>query len=147
LAADLDSLAVNPHTWGADTVVVVGAGLTGIETACELPTRLAAIFENSRAPKVLLVDHNPHVGSDMGASARPVIEIALSDNGVEVMTGVSVTAVDIGAVTLSSGETVSTATVVWCAGMRANPLTAQLPVTPDRFGRVPVDDYLRVEHA
>ena len=44
-------------------------------------------------PRVVLVDHNPLVGSDMGASARPVIEQALSDNGVEARTGVSVTAV------------------------------------------------------
>ncbi|WP_135454845.1 FAD-dependent oxidoreductase [Mycobacterium sp. DL99] len=145
LAAHLDTLAANPQTSGAGTVVVVGAGLTGIETACELPTRLAAIFDGSPAPKVLLVDHNPQVGSDMGASARPVIETALCDNGVQVMTGVSVRAVDIGAVTLSSGDTIPTATVVWCAGMRANALTAQLPVTLDRFGRLPVDDYLRVE--
>ncbi|MED5814658.1 NAD(P)/FAD-dependent oxidoreductase [Mycolicibacterium sp. 050232] len=145
LAAHLDTLAANPGVSGADTVVVVGAGLTGIETACELPARLAAIFDGSLAPKVLLVDHNPQVGSDMGESARPLIESALSDNGVHVMTGVSVTAVDIGAVTLSSGTTVSAATVVWCAGMRANPLTAQLPVPLDRFGRLPVDDYLRVE--
>jgi NADH dehydrogenase len=28
--------------------------------------------------------------------------------------------------------------------MRANPLTAQLPVERDRLGRLPVDDYLRV---
>ncbi|MGV0597322.1 NAD(P)/FAD-dependent oxidoreductase [Mycolicibacterium porcinum] len=145
LAAHLDTLAATPHVSGADTVVVVGAGLTGIETACELPARLASIFDSSLTPKVLLVDHNPHVGSDMGASARPVIEAALSDNGVQVMTGVSLTAVDIGAVALSSGTTVPTATVVWCAGVRANPLTSQLPVPPDRLGRLPVDDYLRVE--
>ncbi|MFV8051860.1 NAD(P)/FAD-dependent oxidoreductase [Mycobacterium sp. 48b] len=145
LAGHLDTLAADPGISGAGTVVVIGAGLTGIETACELPARLAAIFDDSIAPKVVLVDHNPRVGSDMGESARPVIETALSDNGVQVMTGVGVTSVDIGAVTLSSGETLPTATVVWCAGMRANPLTAQLPVTPDRFGRLPVDDYLRVE--
>ncbi|MEV0674697.1 NAD(P)/FAD-dependent oxidoreductase [Mycobacterium sp. NPDC050441] len=145
LAGHLDTLAANPQVSGAGTVVVVGAGLTGIETACELPARLAAIFDGTGAPKVVLVDHNPQVGSDMGASARPVIESALSANGVRVMTGVSVTAVDIGAVTLSSGDTVPTATVVWCAGMRANPLTAQLPVPLDRFDRLPVDDYLRVE--
>jgi NADH:ubiquinone reductase (H+-translocating) len=145
LAGHLDTLAANPVTPGAGTVVVVGAGLTGIETACELPARLAAIFDGTVAPQVVLVDHHPQVGSDMGASARPVIETALSDNGIQVVTGVSVTSVDIGAVTLSSGDTVPTATVVWCAGLRANPLTAQLPVTLDRFGRLPVDDYLRVE--
>jgi Pyridine nucleotide-disulphide oxidoreductase len=33
---------------------------------------------------------------------------------------------------------------IGCAGMRANPLTAQLGVERDRLGRVPVDDYLWV---
>ena len=47
-------------------------------------------------------------------------------------------------VTLSSGEMLAASTVVWCAGMRANPLTADLGVDRDRLGRVPVDDYLRV---
>jgi NADH dehydrogenase len=93
---------------------------------------------------VVLVDHNPVVGSDMGASARPVIERALSDNGVETRTGVSVTAVGNRSVSLSSGEQLAAATVVWCAGMRASSLTGQLPAPRDRLGRVPVDDYLRV---
>lgn len=94
-------------------------------------------------PRVILVDHNG-VGSDMGASARPVIEQALSDNGVETRTGVGVAAVRECGVSLSSGEQLEAATVVWCAGMRASSLTEQLPVARDRLGRVPVDDYLRV---
>lgn len=142
LGEHLARLAADPTIPGADTVVVVGAGLTGIETACELPTRLAAA-----SPRVVLIDHNPAVGSDMGDDARPVIEAALADNGVEALTGVRVTAIDAHTVTLSSGEAITAATVVWCAGMRANPLTAQLPVTPDQLGRVRVDDYLRVRGA
>jgi NADH:ubiquinone reductase (H+-translocating) len=130
---------------GAATVVVVGAGLTGIEAACELPNRLRTLFaRDGVAPRVVLVDHNPLVGSDMGASARPVIEQALSDNGVETRTGVSVAAVSPGGVSLSSGEQLAAATVVWCAGMRASSLTEQIPVARDRLGRVPVDDHLRV---
>ena len=127
------------------TVVVVGAGLTGIEAATELPGRLAAVFAGRDiAPRVVLIDHSPKVGSDMGDSARPVIESALSANRVEALTGVRVAAVDEHGVMLSSGERVPAATVVWCAGMRASPLTAQLPVERDRLGRLPVDDYLRV---
>lgn len=93
---------------------------------------------------MILVDRNPLVGSDMGSSARPVIEKALSDNGVETRTGVTVDAVAPTGVSLSSGEQVEAATVVWCAGMAASPLTERLPVDRDRSGRVPVDDYLRV---
>ena len=129
---------------GAATVVVVGAGLTGIEAACELPNRLRTLFAGDGVtPRVVLVDHNL-VGSDMGASARPVIERALSDNGVEIRTGVSVAEVSREGVSLSSGERLKAATVVWCAGMRASSLTEQLPVIRDRLGRVPVDDHLRV---
>ncbi|KUI20606.1 NADH dehydrogenase [Mycobacterium sp. GA-1285] len=127
------------------TAVVVGAGLTGIETASELPAMLADALCPAATPRVVLVDRNPHVGSDMGDSARPVIEKALRDNGIEVITGAGVTAVGERSVTLSTGDVIDTATVVWCAGMRAHPLTSQLGVPLDRLGRVAVDDYLRVE--
>ncbi len=127
------------------TAVVVGAGLTGIETASELPSMLSEALGSAVTPRVILVDHNPLVGSDMGDSARPVIEEALAGNGVETMTGAGVAAVDARSVTLSGGEVIASATLVWCAGMRANPLTAQIGVACDRLGRLPVDDYLRVD--
>ena len=154
-AFDVDTydgaMALQAHIRGLDagdpasaTAVVVGAGLTGIETASELPAMLSDALGGVR-PTVLLVDHNPYVGSDMGDSARPVIEEALSRNGVDTLTGVGVTAADARGVTLSDGRVVPAATLVWCAGMRANPLTAQFGVPRDRLGRLPVDDYLRVD--
>jgi NADH dehydrogenase len=146
LQRHLEALAGRPDTPAASTVVVVGAGLTGIETACELPARLTALFPDAGG-RVVLVDHNPHVGSDMGASARPVIEAGLNSTGVQTRLGVSVTAIEADGVTLSTGETLAASTVVWCAGMRANALTADLGVALDRIGRVPVDEYLRVNGA
>jgi NADH dehydrogenase len=143
LQAHIRDLAAHPNDPATATAVVVGAGLTGIEIATELPAMLSGAL--GVTPRVILVDHNPHVGSDMGESARPVIEEALAQNHVEAMTGVGVTAVGERSVTLSTGEVLPAATVVWCAGMRANPLTAQLGVPRDRLGRLPVDDYLRVE--
>ena len=145
LQRHLRELAEDAPTPAAATVVVVGAGLTGIEAACELPERLRAVFSRATVtPRVILIDRNPAVGSDMGASARPVIEQALSHNGVETRTAVGVTEVTRGGVSLSSGERLAAGTVVWCAGMRASSLTEQLPVPRDRLGRVRVDDYLRV---
>ena len=140
----LRRLADGPPTVAAATVVVVGAGLTGIELACELPNRLERLFAHGGvAPRVVLLDRS-RIGSDMGASARPVIERALAANGVESRTGVGVAAVSRRGVSLTSGERLAAGTVVWCAGMRSSPLTEQLPLARDRFGRVPVDDYLRV---
>jgi NADH dehydrogenase len=140
----LRRLADGPPTAAAATVVVVGAGLTGIELACELPNTLRQLFAaRGVTPRVVLLDRSG-VGSDMGASARPVIEQALAANGVETRTGVTVAAISRHGVSLASGDQLEAATVVWCAGMRASPLTEQLPVMCDRVGRVPVDDYLRV---
>ncbi|OBI45669.1 NAD(P)/FAD-dependent oxidoreductase [Mycobacterium sp. E796] len=145
LQRHLRELADESPTPAAATVVVVGAGLTGIEAASELPNRLRALFSGRGVtPRVVLVDRNPAVGSDMGASACPVIEKALSDNGIETRTGAGVVEVTERDVTLSSGERLPAATVVWCAGMRASSLTEQLGVPLDRFGRVRVDDYLRI---
>ena len=87
-------------------------------------------------PRVILVDHNPHVGSDMGASARPVIEAALTANGWRAGSGCASPPSSEDGVTLSTGEMLAASTVVWCAGMRANPLTADLGVARDRLGRV-----------
>ncbi len=147
LNAHLEALPQQPDLPGRFTVVVVGAGLTGIEAATEMPGKLWTILKRANLPpqiRVILADHNPHVGSDMGESARPVIEEALRSLGIETKLGIEVAAVDRHGVILKSGEQIPAATVVWCAGMRANPLTSMIPVERDRFGRLPVDEFMRV---
>lgn len=147
LATHLEKLSTKPDTPGRWTVLVVGAGLTGIETAAEMPGRLRSLQKRARieAPlRVILADRNPLVGSDMGDSARPVIEKALSSLGVELRMAVQVASVDEQGVALATGERIEAATVIWCAGMRANPLAAAFPVEHDRFGRVAVDEFMRV---
>lgn len=144
LQEHLRLVADGPPTAAAATVVVVGAGLTGIEVSCELPDRLRRLFAGTKVePRVVLVDRGA-IGSDMGSSASPSIDRALAANGVETRAGVGVAAITARGVSLTSGEQLWADTVVWCAGMRASPLTEQLPVVLDRLGRVPVDDFLRV---
>lgn len=149
LNTHIDTLPEQPSSPGQFTVVVVGAGLTGIETATELPGKLrAAMSRTGRvagAPRVILADHRPMIGSDMGEDACRVIDEALASLGVETLAGVSVGAIDASGATLSTGEKIPAATIVWCTGMRANPLTGLFPVTRDRFGRIPVDSFMKVE--
>ena len=86
---------------------MVGAGLTGVETATEMPGRLRTILERSglkRPIRVILADHKPHVGSDMGESARPVIKEALASLVVETRVGIEVVAVGPAGITLKTGE-------------------------------------------
>ncbi|ALL70438.1 NADH dehydrogenase (plasmid) [Paraburkholderia caribensis MBA4] len=146
LHAHLLALPERPEAPGRYTVVVVGAGLTGVELAAELPARLRGIAgDNARAEvRVILADRSAKIGQAMGG-AQPVIEEALRAQGVELRPGVSLESVTRDGVQLTGGEPIDAATVVWCGGMRASPLTAQFPVARDAFGRVPVDAFLRVD--
>jgi NADH dehydrogenase len=131
---------------GLATVVIVGAGFTGIEVATEMPGKLekAGISGNRR---VILVDPNPVVGETIGEQARPIVSEALAALGVETRLNVTVTSVDASSVTLSSGEMIPTRTVVWCAGMRASPVAQTMAVERDRLGRLHVDHFMRVAGA
>ncbi|WP_017523462.1 NAD(P)/FAD-dependent oxidoreductase [Pusillimonas noertemannii] len=130
------------------TVLVVGAGLTGIELASELPGRLEAIraaHHGDEPIRVILADSNSSIGSDMGEQAMAVIEQAMAALAVETRTDVAITSVDATGATLASGERIPTPTIVWCAGMQANELGKLLPVEKDRLGRIAVDEFMRVK--
>ena len=139
----LVSLGRSVPSPGRSTVVVVGAGFTGIEVAAEMPDRLArAGITGSR--RIILVDPNPTVGATIGAHARPVIETALSSLDIETRLGARVVSVEAAGVHLSSGEFIAAQTVIWCAGLRASRLATSFPGARDRLGRLLVDPFMRV---
>lgn len=142
LDAHLASLGDQAASEARSTVVIVGAGFTGIEVATEMPAKLdrAGVAGHRR---IVLVDPSPVVGATIGLHARPVINEALSALGIEAMLGVTVASVDASGITLSSGEVIPTKTVVWCAGMRASPFAADLGGERDGHGRMMVDQFMR----
>ncbi|WP_298875096.1 NAD(P)/FAD-dependent oxidoreductase [uncultured Bradyrhizobium sp.] len=140
----LHSLADRPARNGRDTIVVAGGGFTGIEAATELPKRLRTILGKDAKPRVIIVERNAAVAPDMGVGPRPIIEDALRKLGVETRVGTGVNSLDDTGVTLSSGERIEAETVVWAAGIRAAPLTQQIPAERDNLGRLLVDQDLRV---
>jgi NADH dehydrogenase len=144
LDAHIHALAKRPDSKARNTVVVAGGGFTGIETATEMPDRLRAILGRDVSIRVVIVERGDLIAAQTGDNPRPVIAKAIRDGGVETILGVGVTAIDEGSVTLSNGECIETATVIWTAGMRASPLTAQIPAPRDKLNRLIVDPDLRV---
>ena len=143
LERHLQGLAGQPQSEARDTVVVVGAGFTGIETASDMPERLRAILGQVANVRVLMLEYAPVVGPELGAGPRPVIEEALREVGVETFTSSGVAAIEADGVVIADGRRFYAATVIWTAGMRANPLAEQIGGEVDRFGRVHADPYLR----
>ena len=145
LDAHLASLGKREVSPSAATVVVVGAGFTGIEVAAEMPAKLDKAGVGGKR-RIVLVDPNTPMGASIGAHGQPVVDEALSALGVESRCGVRVAAVDTGGITLSSGEFIAAQTVVWCAGMRASPLSAKLAGERDGYGRLVVDEFMRAKN-
>jgi NADH dehydrogenase len=95
-----------------------------------MPSRLRAILGPQANVRVVIVDRNDVIAPAMGPDPRPLIEKALREVGVETRLGVRVMAMDETSVTLSDGQIIERATVIWAAGMRANPITAT-PCSPE----------------
>ena len=144
LGAHLAALPTRRASPGRFTALVVGGGLTGVEMATELAPRLKDIA-GGLPTRIILADRAPRIGSNMGEQACCVIDEALAALGVETRPGVTIASIDAAGAALASGETIDAETVIWCAGMRAHPLAAALPGEHDRFGRVAVDRFLRLD--
>jgi len=145
LESHLKSLAAKPASSARNSVVVAGAGFTGLEIAAELPSRLREILGQDTDAQVILVDRNSEVGAGLGEGPRPVIIEALTELGVSWKMGAGVAEVSEQGVRLENGEFISTDTVIWTAGARASLLTAQIPAERDNFGRLHVDCNLKVK--
>lgn len=128
---------------GQYTAVVVGAGFTGLEIATELAGRLRDIAGDHDV-RVILVERAQVPGPELGDAPRPFIIDALDELNVELRLGRTLVSATADQVTLDDGEVIPAATLVWTVGMAASPLTAQIPGERDRFGRLIVDEYLRV---
>ncbi len=144
LDAHLKSLATLPVTAKRNTVVVCGGGFTGIESATEMPARLREILGSDVKLRVVMVERNSAIAPDMGDEARPHIMRALKSLGIETRLGTAITSIDAQGVTLSDGAKIEASTVIWSAGMRANPVAALISAERDNFGRLIVDRNLAV---
>jgi NADH dehydrogenase len=138
------------------TIVIVGAGPTGVELAgaCkELgrfvmrhdfrkidPTKIRVIVVEA-ADRMLM-----HLPRDLSASAQRQLE----DIGVEVRLNTMVKDIQPNKVVVSAKETpdkletIEAASIVWSAGVGANPVTRTLGVEIDRAGRIKVNPDLSV---
>ncbi|GBL56259.1 FAD-dependent pyridine nucleotide-disulfide oxidoreductase [Pseudomonas citronellolis] len=144
LEAHLKALRNRPASPARNTVVVVGGGFTGIETATEMPARLREALGAEQDIHVIVVDRGAQVAAALGEGIRPSIIEASAKLGIEWVPDASVAAVDSDGVSLADGRRIDSHTVIWTGGLRASPLTGQLSGERDALGRLHVDGNLKV---
>ncbi|MEV8393171.1 MULTISPECIES: NAD(P)/FAD-dependent oxidoreductase [unclassified Streptomyces] len=131
------------------TFVVVGAGYTGTEVAAQGKLFTDALVRRQPAwrrtdkPRWLLLDIAPRVLPELDRRLSDTAQRVLRERGVDVRTGTSVKEARQTGITLDDGEFIETHTLVWCVGVRPDPLVSDLGVSVER-GRVVVDPQLNV---
>ncbi|MFF5080522.1 NAD(P)/FAD-dependent oxidoreductase [Actinoplanes sp. NPDC000266] len=129
------------------TFVVVGAGYTGTEVAAQGILYTDALVK--RRPELqgrvrwLLLDTADRVLPSLDGRLAEASDGVLRSRGVELLLRTSVKEATEDGVHLSTGEYVPTKSLIWCVGVRPDPLVAEMGL-PIEHGRLVVDEFLTV---
>ena len=146
-AAERETDAEKRREW--TTFVVIGAGATGVELAgalAEIAGRtLARDFRHfdPTTTRVVLVEGGPRILAAFTPDLSEKAAATMRGLGIELRLNAKVTHIDAHSVKIGDEE-IRTRSVIWAAGVKASPLTADLGAPMDRAGRVKVEKDLTV---
>ena len=135
---------------GALNFVIVGAGPTGVETAGALSDLFYNLLPRdyhqlaTEKARVIIVERGKEVLAPFKDNLRSYAKEELERRRVEVRLGEAVAEVGPTFVRLKSGEEIQAHTLIWAAGVRANPLADLLGLPQGRGGRVKLNPDLSV---
>jgi NADH dehydrogenase len=132
------------------TFVFVGAGYAGVEALAELSDLVGDALRyypslRGEQQRWVLVDAAPKILSEIPTRLGDYAAMLLARRGVEIHVSTMLESVGPHSADLSDGTRVLTSTVVWTAGVRANPMLSQLGLPLDERGRVRVGPTLQVD--
>ena len=146
-AADADRSLVDD---GALNFVIVGGGATGVEVAGALVELFAQVLRKDfrdldvHRARVYLLEMRDELLPPFSAASQRHARQTLVRRGVEVRTGATVEKITPTRVHLGGGEVIEAHTLIWAAGVRANPLADVLGVKTTAGGRIEVGRDLRI---
>lgn len=130
--------------------VVVGGGPTGVEMAGALVELFEMVLKKDfphlpiHRAKVSLIEATSHLLSAFGERYRNYTVAELERRGVQVYQETKVVSASAKDVLLHTGERLPTATLIWAAGVRVNPLADLIGVKQGAAGRIEVLPDLRL---
>ena len=145
-----DAATIEAHRRAELTFVFVGAGYAGVEALAELSDLVRDALRHypslrGEPQRWVLVDAAPKILPEIPSRLGEYAARQLTKRGMEIHVGTTLESVEADAATLSNGDRIPTHTVVWTAGVKANPVLSQFGLPLDERGRVKVDGRLRVE--
>ncbi len=130
--------------------VFVGAGYAGVEALAELNDLAQAALRYYPSLKDVqqrwvLVDAAAQILTEIPRRLGLYAAERLRRRGIEIHVETTLTSFDGELAVLSDGTEIPAHTLVWTAGVKANPLLHELGLPLDERGRVRVDEMLRVQ--
>lgn len=132
------------------TLVVVGGGATGLETAGALHELYNNVLDkeydknNNMQARVILLEAADNLLVPYPDSLRNSAKKQLESLGVEVRISAFVDEVSSDYIKLKNGEVIPTYTIVWATGVVGSPLAKLLDVELARGGRIPVELTMKI---
>ena len=117
-------------------VVIVGAGLSGIEVASE-------IRESRPDLTIQLLDRGSSVLNAFDEKIQDYVADWFEKNNVEVLHHANVESVEEGIV-YNNGESLETDVIIWTAGVRPNHLVRDLPFEKDGHEKIILNEFYQV---
>ena len=148
--ADIEYSENNPRR-SLMTFVVVGGGFSGVETAGELNDfvrdSIKHFYHNidSNDVKIILVNSGGRLLAEVTEDLSEFTLQKLRANGVEVILNTRVVSADKDSVKLKNGSEIICHTLIWAAGVTAEPLIVTLPCKHDKSGSLIANNYLEVQ--
>ncbi|MCZ7624501.1 MAG: NAD(P)/FAD-dependent oxidoreductase [Candidatus Methylomirabilis sp.] len=131
------------------TFVVAGAGPCGVEVAAELRHLIRTVLlkyypVDPSEIRILLVSKGDRILPDFAGELAETGQKTLMKRGIEVRLHTRVTGASMEHVELNDHELIPTRTLIWAAGVTANPVLAKLPVPRSPQGGIVVDEFLTI---
>lgn len=129
--------------------VFVGGGFTGVEAAGEMVDFFRSVVKFYRTVRVdeievYLVEGGPKLLPDLQRGMGEYSARALEKRRVHVLLNAMVASADDDGLNLKDGRHISTATIVWSAGVKPSPTVGRLPIASGRGGSIPTNRDLSV---
>jgi NADH dehydrogenase len=146
----LERASIHPTDAAELGFVFVGAGYAGVEALAELHDMAHAALRSypelrDVPQRWVLVDAAPKILPEIPRRLGEYAARRLTRRGIEIHVGTTLESYDGAEAVLANGVRVPTRTLVWTAGVRANPFLSELGLPLDDRGRVRVDETLQVE--
>lgn len=131
--------------------VIVGGGPTGVELAGALSELKRNVFPKDypeldmREMDIYLVQASNRLLDGMSEQASQKALQFLEQMGVKVLLNTAVKSYDGQEVTLSTGQKLSSRSLIWAAGIKGNPIQGLPPESIGKGNRILTDQYSRVK--